>query len=67
MQVSLCPADLIPLREAARLIPPHRMGRSVHVSTLIRWGKQGRIQLYRANGLRVSLTELKLKFGARAV
>lgn len=62
----LCPDDLIPLRDAARLIPSYRMGRPVHVSCVLRWAKSGRLQLYKCgSGYRVSLSELRSKFGPR--
>lgn len=58
--------DLIPLKEAAKLIPPKR-GKKVHISSLIRWGKSGRITLFQSNGYRVSRTEILAKFRPRRV
>jgi len=56
--------DLITPVEAAKLIPPRR-GKRVHASTIIRWGKRGRIRLYQSNGYRVSATEILHKFRVR--
>ncbi len=60
----LLPDDLISLSQAAKLLPP-RHGKRVHVATIYRWCKQGRLTAFECNGLRVSLTELKSRFKAR--
>ena len=39
--------DLLFLSEAAKLIPTVRAGRKVHVSTLLRWIKAGKVRGYR--------------------
>jgi hypothetical protein len=57
-------SDLIPLREAAKLIPPKR-GKKVHISTLIRWGRKGKITIFEYNGLKVSRTEILARFTPR--
>lgn len=62
----LLPDDLVSLSAAARTIPPRR-GRKVHVSTLLRWGRRGKITLFECNGYRVSLTEIRAKLGVRRI
>jgi excisionase family DNA binding protein len=38
------PADLIPMAEAARLLPSNRPGKRLHVATLYRWLFSGRLR-----------------------
>lgn len=61
---TILPQDLISLSQAAKLLPP-RHGKRVHVSTLYRWGKKGRITLFECNGIRVSETEIRSRFKVR--
>lgn len=61
---SILPNDLISLSAAAKLLPP-RHGKRVHVATIYRWGKKGRLTLFECNGLRVSETELRSRFKVR--
>jgi hypothetical protein len=60
---SQTPADLIPLREAAQLIPSRVPGRKLHVSTLVRWVQSGRLRAWRSGRhLFVSRAEVPLVF-----
>lgn len=43
----MIPDDLIPLAEAARLLPSRKPGKRLNTSTLYRWLSSGRIQGYR--------------------
>ncbi len=56
--------DFITVAEAASIIPKRR-GKKVHTSTLIRWGKQGKITLYVSNGYRLSRSEIEARFAIR--
>jgi hypothetical protein len=58
-------SDLITPAEASKLIPPKKQGKPVHASTIVRWGKSGRIRLYQSNGYRVSASEIMHKFRVR--
>jgi hypothetical protein len=40
------PDDLLPLTQAAKLLPGDRPGRGVHVSTLYRWVYSGRLRAW---------------------
>lgn len=46
------PTDLIPITEAAKLVPSPRPGRGTHVSTLYRWNDSGRLRYWRRAGCR---------------
>jgi hypothetical protein len=48
--------DLIPLSEAAKLLPPKR-GAKVHRETILRWAEAGCFRAYPANGWKVSRAE----------
>jgi hypothetical protein len=48
--------DLIPLSEAAKLLPPKR-GAKVHRETILRWAEAGCFRAYPANGWKVSKRE----------
>lgn len=41
------PDDLLPLTEAARLLPSSRRGKRLHASTLYRWVREGRLRAWR--------------------
>lgn len=65
-QPTLNDSDFITLPEACLLIPPRR-GKKVHVSTLLRWGKAGRITLYRDSRYKVSRSEVLHMFRLRQI
>lgn len=48
--MSIQPATLICLREAAALIPSTRPGRGIHIQTLARWCQSGRLPAVKRNG-----------------
>lgn len=51
--------DLIPVKEAAKLLPSGRAGKRVHVSTLVRWIREGRLPGYRiGRAVMVSASDL---------
>ncbi len=51
------PTDLIPLSEAAKLLPAYR-GARCHASTVYRMGKAGKLRMFRASCWRVSRQEV---------
>lgn len=49
-------ADLIPLSEAAAMLPRKR-GKKVHIQTIRRWGNLGWFKVIAANGWKVRRSE----------
>lgn len=64
---SLLPPDWISVSEAAEMIPPARKCKSTHASPsmLYRLAKQKKIASEWCNGIRVSRTEIRSRFGMR--
>jgi len=54
------PEDLLPAREAVRLLPGARRGKAVHIATLYRLVHSGRLRAWRVGGrLHVSAAEVR--------
>ncbi len=57
MHATTPPSDLIPLSEAAKLLPAYR-GARCHASTVYRMGRAGKLRMFRASCWRVSREEV---------
>jgi hypothetical protein len=71
--IDLAVETAIPLKDAARLVPPGRNGRKTHLSTLIRWitigarspaGERVRLEAVRLGGRWLTSREALQRFAA---
>jgi len=61
--------SLIPLAEAAKLVPPRRAGKPAHASTMFRWAAGGlkgvKLEVVQVGGTKCTSREALLRFFGR--